>query len=348
MKLREKPDFSRLPILAGTWIPWRLARRWIAIDDGQVRVTDRGVIRARPFMAPLSTFAGVRRSAGMSHGKPVFRIELVQDETGVRFPLFQSNDEGLARTAWLEVARATGLAAIDESPAGSIIRQGIELERPFRAVLGGGVPAVLPERPPGPSWPLRWRVAGEAHAKPPWPDGTSDVSLPMVGPGILATFAVLIGLSGFLCLHGFPGGMVEMLEAVRMLYCVQAALLSAILLLMLGERRHIAVTRRSVTLCSTWFGRRRRGGVTLPLDAVDTVIHPARQLALGAGSMLIVAAGAAGFTIADLSARQARWIGRFVMAAAMGEGWVYDGVPAQAAPNARADAAATTRRACAA
>lgn len=348
MKLRERQDFSRLPLTVTGWIPHRVARRTVEIDAGQVRMVDRGLFPARPSTAPLSAFAGILRSATMQHGKPVFRVELVQEEDGAGVPLFHSNDEAAARAAWLGIARAVSLPAIDVSPAGPVMRRSPELDEPIRSVAGTGALAVVPGDPPEPSWPLRWSRAGAARARPPWPDGTTDVSLPVVGPGIMLAFAILIGLSGFLCLHGFPGGMVEMLEAVRMLYCVQTALLLAILIAMLGERRHIAVTRRSVTLCSTWFGRRRQGGVTLPLDAIHTVIHPARRIALGAGSMIIVAAGAAGFTIADLSARQARWVGRFVMAAAAGEGWVYDAAEPQEARTSADHAKESARRPCAA
>lgn len=324
MKSREKIDFSRLPLEVNGWIPYRVVRRRIEIDADEVRVTDRGMLPARPISEPLSAFAGVRRGARMRHGIPVFSVALVHGKTGAGYPLFHSNDETAARAVWLDIARVTGLPTIDVSPVGAVTRDRSAPEQPFRHLAKAGELAVPPAAPPGPSWLLRWQGEDESNARPRWPEGTTDVSVPVVGPGILLAFMILIGLSGFMCVHSLPGGMVEMLQAVRVLYCVQAALLLAILLLMLGERRHIAVTRGAVILCSTWFGRRRRGGVTLQLDAVDTVIHPARWIPLGAGSMLIVAAGPAGFTVADLSARQARWLGRFVMAAAAGEDWVYD------------------------
>lgn len=348
MTSRDTHDFSCLPLAFAGRIVHRLVRRTVVIDAGEVRVTDRGLFPARPLVAPLSAFAGIQRSADMSHGMPVFSVELVHEGTGAVFPLVRSSDETAARAAWLGIARTARLPTIDASATGPVTRKGAELERSLRCVAETGALAVAPAEPPEPSWPLRWQRIGEAHARPPWPDGTTDVSLPVVGPGIMLAFAVLIGLSGFLCVHGFPGGMVAMLEAVRLLYCVQTALLLAILVLMLGERRHVAVTRRSVTLCSTWFGRRRKGGVTLPLDAVDTVMNPARRVALGAGSMLIVAAGTAGFTIADLSARQARWIGRFVMAAAAGEGWVHDPARATKTPVSAEDTKDAASRPCAA
>lgn len=348
MELQASHDFSRLPQDFTGHIPHRLVRRTVTIDAHEVRMTERGLLPAQPLVVPLSDFTGVRRRAGMAHGVAVFFIELVHEGTGVAYHLARSSNEEAARAAWLEIARTTGLPAIDESATGTVTRQGPELDWPLRNLAEAGALSVPPADPPDPSWPLRWGRSGEARARPPWPEGTTDVSLPVVGPGVMLAFALLIGSSGFLCLHGFQGGMVAMLEAVRLLYCVQTALLLAILVLMLGERRHVAVTRRSVTLCSTWFGRRRNGGITLPLDAIDTVTHPARRIAFGAGSMLIVAAGTAGFTIADLSARQARWIGRFVMAAAVGDPWVYEMRQPAAAPTATDDTKDAAGRPCAA
>lgn len=324
MRSRAKPDFARLPVSATGWVALRLVRRTVEVRPGEVRVTDRGVFPARPFAAPFTDFAGVRRDAAMSHGVPVFRVELIHAATGARFPLYRSSDEVAARAAWLSVAQRTGLPAIDASPAGPVRRANDALEYPLRRIAEAGELAVGPPATAEPSWPMRWRRIGTRGARAFWPDGTTDVSLPVAGPGVVLAFAVLIGLSGFMCVRELPGGMVALLTAARWLYCAMTALLVAVLVLMLGERRHLAVTPRSVTLCSTWFGRRRRGGITLALDAIDTVIHPARRLVPGAGSMLVVGAGDAGFTVPDLSNRQARWIGRFVMAAATGEAWVYE------------------------
>lgn len=322
MAARSIIDFSRLPVTVTGFLPYRLVRRTVEIDAERVRVTESGLFPWPPLTEPLAAFA-VRRGAAMRHGRPVFAVDLLHTGHGWAIRLFRSNDEAAARKAWLDLAQAAGLRAVDETPVGPVARRNPAALTPLRHLGEAGnlaVPAPEPLRPP---WPLQWRGAGDAKVRPPWPEGTTDLSLPVVGPAVVAVFALLIGLSAFLCWHGFPGGLVAMLQAVRVLYCVLTLLLLAILVLMLAERRHVAVTHRGVTLCSTWFGRRTRGA-TLPLDAIDTVILPARRIRLGAGSMLIVAAGRSGFAIPELTARQAGWLGRFIMAAAAGERWVHD------------------------
>lgn len=315
-----------VPLVIDSWIPRRAVRRRVIIDTGEVSVRERGIFNIRPWREPLFAFTGVRRRSRMRRGTAVHVVELAHRDPWYDTPLYEGGDLAESRDVWLALAGRLGLPAIDEMVIGPVVFEASALGRPLRwlAQQGGlSVPAPEPLRPP---FPLAVRDAGRSamglfRMRPAWPPDTIDVMLPVLGPGGLLATGVLLGLASILCIRGIPGDLVALLAAVRVLYCIVALELAAIAGLLLVERRHLAVTGRGVTYCSSWFGRRRQG-TTLPLDEVHSVIRPARRVPLGAGGCVIVGAGGATLAVPMITARQASWLGRFVMAAAAGEAWL--------------------------
>lgn len=320
MKFSHRPEFSRLPVVLTRWFRGR--RHRIELGADLIRVTERGPFAAEPWSESPAAFAGVRRRVVMRGGVPIYHIDLRHPDRRKSLRLCSIRGLGASRAAWTGAARSLVLPTIDVTPAGPVKRDAGEPDLPIRALATRGrvpVAELDSARPPFPLV-LHNRNNGEAAADRLFlPGSAREVVAPVLDPAAAVALTLLLVVAGILCWWDYPAEDIlqPLLKVTRYLVCIGVVLLAAVLVVLAGERRHIVITPRSITVSSALFGRRRHG-VTIPLDTLHSVVLPKPKIPLGACTELHLAAPDVEITIPTLTRRQAVWLGRLIMAAATG------------------------------
>ena len=268
------------------------------IGDDFVQVSERSLVGPRQWREPLSAFAGVQLNSDVENRPHLgmrqwHEVVLRHRDPEKTLVLHGSSRLGDVRKVWRDAAESLDLPAIENTPLGFMVREARELDRPFRDI---GKERLLTrlgrmERPPisieckrrGPVTRAILRLDGLA-------------ALPM-----LLLFGVGAVFTWYGSLVGPPLAIVGL----------------AVFVLWMNARRGIEVTPAGVS-CS-WmtpfgdFGRR-----AIPFEELHTVAWTRSGGPTTTRAALLLASDDTEIALENLPHSQADWLGRLVMAAAMG------------------------------
>jgi hypothetical protein len=291
------PNFAEQPVRMTRWSA-RRGRIDIEIDGGAVYVSERLLGKTRRWSEPLSDYAGVQLNATLRPGSVLgmhrwHEVVLRHRDPEKTIPLHGSQRLADARRVWKAAAVTLDLPALERTPAGYIARDPCDLEKPYSGLDGARLPGRLgnPFRAPSSICCSRRGAVTRAMLR--------LNGLEIVPALLLLTVGLLFLFLG--------SGLGITLSA------------AGALLLALGiyARQGIEVSPDEVACCwMTPIGDFRRR--TIPLSELHTVAWTGREAPRRGAAVLLLASNDKEIALDNLPRRQADWLGRMVLSAALG------------------------------